>query len=573
MKRYPKYFIAPFIFFLHIACKNADPKPIDSTEPGNEAKKSLNGSFESKFNRYTRGEVFTGKELKTWTDTAWKNDRIHKQLILWTDKNIDDLSYEVENLKNGNNVISASNIKLRFGQYVIGDQVPTGCGEQTNRASVEIADALSPTSVNKINQYDPLKIWITIDIPEAIAEGKYTSKVYVKTGGTTQQTFNIDVLVVNRTLPKVADWKFHLDLWQFPFQLMKWNNVQPGSTRIEPFSDTYFKQLEPFYKLLADAGQKSITAYIKDGAFLKGETMIKWTKNTDNTWSYNYDNFDKYVETLMSWGINKQINCFSLAGWEANYIGYFDAATGNSANLNIEIGSTAYKTIWSDFLDNFKAHLKAKAWFNKTVLYLDEIRQESLGAVINTIKENDPNWKIGLAGSHISNSNENALYEYSTILGTATNTSFGADRIVTFYTSCTQLIPNNYVTPQNDPSEMTWMAWYASNNGLNGYLRWAYDYWTLSDPMNITDGGNTAGDFSLIYRSGNTYPNQALSSIRLELLREGIQDFEKINILNNGGAATPLAQHLKSFHSGSGFNASKLVNTGQSLIKKASVSP
>ncbi|SOD11572.1 DUF4091 domain-containing protein [Pedobacter xixiisoli] len=573
MKRYPKYFIAPFIFFLHIACKNADPKPIDSTEPGSEAKESLNGSFESKFNRYTRGEAFTGKELKTWTDTAWKNDRIHKQLILWTDKNIDDLSYEVENLKNGNNVISASNIKLRFGQYVIGDQVPTGCGEQTNRASVEIADALSLTPVNKINQYDPLKIWITIDVPEAIAEGKYTSKIHVKTGGTTQQTFNIDVLVVNRTLPKVADWKFHLDLWQFPFQLMKFNNAQPGNSRIEPFSDTYFKQLEPFYKLLADAGQKSITAYIKDGAFLKGETMIKWTKNTDNTWSYNYDNFDKYVETLMSWGINKQINCFSLAGWDMNYIGYFDAATGNSANLNVEIGSVAYKTIWNDFLNDFKTHLRAKAWFGKTVLYLDEIREENLAAVINTIKENDPNWKIGLAGSHVSSTNESALYEYSTILGTHSNTNFGADKTATFYTSCTQLIPNNYVTPQNNPAEMTWMAWYASNNELDGYLRWAYDYWTLSNPMNITDGGNTAGDFSLIYRSGNTYPNQPLSSIRLELLREGIQDFEKIRILNNSGAATSIIQHLKYFNSSSGANASKLVNTGQSLIKKTSAFP
>lgn len=572
MKRYQKYFIASLIFFLNIACKNADPKPTEPIEPDKEVKKSLNGSFESKFNRYTRGQTFIGNEVKAWVDTAWKNDRIHKQLILWADKNIDDLSYEVENLKNGTNLISASNIKLRFGQYVIGDQVAKGCGEQLNRASVEIADALSSNTVNRINQYDPLKIWITIDIPESTPGGKYAGKINVKTGGSTQQTFDIDILVVNRTMPKVADWKFHLDLWQFPFQLMKWNNAQAGSTNIEPFSETYFKQLEPFYKLLADAGQKSITTYIKDSAFIKGETMIKWTKKTDNTWSYNYDNFDKYVETLMTWGINKQINCFSLAGWDMNYIGYFDATTGRSANLNVEVGSTAYKTIWNDFLNDFKVHLKTKAWLNKTVLYLDEIRQESLSAVINTIKENDANWKIGLAGSHVSSINENALYEYSTILGTSSSTNFSNDRNITFYTSCTQLIPNNYVTPQNNPAEMTWMAWYVSNNGLNGYLRWAYDYWTLPDPMNITDGGNTAGDFSLIYRSGNTYPNQPLSSIRLELLREGIQDFEKINILNKNGANTSLVQHLKNFNNNSGTNASTLVGIGQSLIKKASVS-
>ena len=75
------------------------------------------------------------------------------------------------------------------------------------------------------------------------------------------------------------------------------------------------------------------------------------------------------------------------------------------------------------------------------------------------------------------------------------------------------------------------MRW---QKGFDGYLRWAYDYWTQSDPTSAQDGSNASGDFNMIYRSENTAAAVPISSIRLELLREGIQDFEKARILNNG---------------------------------------
>ena len=66
------------------------------------------------------------------------------------------------------------------------------------------------------------------------------------------------------------------------------------------------------------------------------------------------------------------------------------------------------------------------------------------------------------------------------------------------------MFPNNYVSKETSPAEMVWMSWYAAAKGLNGYLRWAFDYWLSSDPLNIQDGTNTAGDFHMIYRTDNT---------------------------------------------------------------------
>ena len=45
----------------------------------------LSGSFADKFLRLYSGQPFTGAPTATWKDTCWKGDRMHKQLILWSE--------------------------------------------------------------------------------------------------------------------------------------------------------------------------------------------------------------------------------------------------------------------------------------------------------------------------------------------------------------------------------------------------------------------------------------------------------------------------------------------------------
>jgi hypothetical protein len=98
--------------------------------------------------------------------------------------------------------------------------------------------------------------------------------------------------------------------------------------------------------------------------------------------------------------------------------------------------------------------------------------------------------------------------------------------------------------------------------GYNGFLRWAYDAWP-ADPSR--DGRHTlwpAGDCFLVYPGGN-------SSLRLEKLREGITDFEKIRILKQLATRSTdknvkklideLNVLLQSFMSEHEFNTEKIV--------------
>lgn len=550
-----------------MACSDALPTddwdvPISPEKPATSV---LTGSFESKFIRYTKGQKHAGQAMEskivtTWRDTLWLNDRGHKQLVLWTkDKKYSNLTYVVSDLTSGVHRISASNINLRFPSYVMGDAKALDCGSYENRTTTLIADALSETPVTTLTTSDPIKIWITVNTPANVTPGTYTGAIIVKSDGVTQQTFNLELLIVNRQLPAVADWNFHLDLWQFPFQLT--TLCQNNGQKIAPFSGEYFTIMQPFYQLLADAGQKTITTYIKDGAFNKGQTMVKWSKNSSDEWVFDYTDFDKYVETMMKWGIKKQISCFSLVGWNTS-VGYTDAS-GTSRILELATGSDEYQSVWTDFLDSFKVHLTEKGWFDRAVLYMDEIREEEMKRVVSFIKAHDSSWKIGLSGAHVNSEVESSLYDYSTILGYDRQST---NAISTFYTSCSQQVPNNYVTGQTSPAEMPWMAWHALAKNYNGYLRWAYDYWTKPDPINIQDGSNASGDFNMIYRSDNTLSVIPISSIRLELLREGIQDYEKVHLLNNAQLNTTALK----FTSTSGSEAVNLVRAAEELLKKIS---
>lgn len=539
-------------------------------EPG------LGVSFESKYNRYQKGQKHPGqnnawKIQESWADTVWLNDRTHTQVVVWTnDEDFDGLTYEVSDLTNGSNVIDKSHIKLRFGSYILGDAEPKDCSAPNPRPDMWIADALSDSPVTKVTVDDPIKIWMTIDTPKNAAPGTYTGLFEVKSDGETTHVLDIRLEVANRVLPDVADWQFHLDLWQFPYAL-----AGQCSPRVEMCSDEYFALMEPIYRKLADAGQKTITTYIKGGVFYSSEdTMVRWTKKNDGTWSFDYTLFDKFVEKMMSWGITRQISCFSLAGWNRN-VPYYDEASGTNTELVFvdptdtggadRIGGAVYQATWNAFLDSFKAHLGAKGWFSKAVLYMDEIPHEAMREVIRVIKEHDQSWKIGLAGSSLDADMEAQMYDYSIFL---TRQSQKSTAVKTFYTSCSHIHPNNYVTPQNNPAEMAWMGWHAAGNGYNGYLRWAYDNWRTGDPASARDTGATAGDASMVYFLNKTSnANDVVPSIRLELLREGIQDYEKIRILND----PEVNAFAASVGEATGSSAAYYVATGEALIAKASV--
>ena len=115
----------------------------------------------------------------------------------------------------------------------------------------------------------------------------------------------------------------------------------------------------------------------------------------------------------------------------------------------------------------------------------------------------------------------------------ADNQTDHPDQISTYYTSCAQPRPNSFVAANADPADVAALPWHALQRRYDGYLRWAFDHWRSSNPLDLREGAYTAGDFSLVYRSSNDKSMTVVPSIRSELLRDGIEDFEKVQVLRN----------------------------------------
>ena len=97
---------------------------------------SIAGSYDSPYNRYSKGDKHIGQnnsaKVETiWSDTVWINDRVHKQLVLWSTQNeVSNIKYNITDLRSNSNLISASNITLREVTYVLGDSRALECGDR-----------------------------------------------------------------------------------------------------------------------------------------------------------------------------------------------------------------------------------------------------------------------------------------------------------------------------------------------------------------------------------------------------------------------------------------------------------
>jgi hypothetical protein len=324
-------------------------------------------------------------------------------------------------------------------------------------------------------------------------------------------------------LPGPRDWKFRLDLWQNPWVISSYYQV-------EPWSEEFIMLLKKHMKLYAQAGGTYITTYAvyspwSDNSYRLEGTMIEWTKTSQNSWKFDYSIFDKYVQLCMEEGINRAITVYTPLPW-GNRFRYMNEKTGNYVYEIWEPASKEYRDNWFAFLTDLKAHLQEKGWFEKTYLGINENELEYTLAAIKVIRDHSADWKITYAGNWHDDLSP-LLDDYSSVIeseGYPEDMKQRADKgfTTTYYVCCTPARPNNFVF--SPPSESHYIGWYSAAYGYNGFLRWAYDAWP-ADPMR--DARHTlwpAGDCFLVYPGAN-------SSIRYEMLREGISDYEKIMIL------------------------------------------
>lgn len=496
-------------------------------------------------------------QKKAFNHSAWRGEKVFAQAVISSDTELEDVTLSVSDLSNGKSGIKSGNISVQFVSFVVSDLLDTTkygqCGQRQDKSEwgeVLVADVLDLKESMNIPAGRKQPVWMTVNVPSNAKPGKYRGKLTVSSSNAKSRSLPVELIVSDHILPPDSDWTFHLDLWQNPYSVARYENVPL-------WSDAHFEAMRPVMKMLADAGQKSVTTTIMNRPW-NGQTedafgsMVTKIRRIDGTWLYDYTIFDRWVEFMFSLGIDKQINCYSMIPWALEF-DYYDQATSSNTTIQATPGSQDYNEYWGSFIADFARHLKSKGWFEKTMIAMDERPMESMQAVLSLIRNIEPGFKISLAGNYHKPIN----YEIADFSeGFAPKKEFPESAkakrkelglTTTIYTCCAEAHPNMFVI--SDPDEAAWLGWFAQAENYDGYLRWAYNSWTL-DPLTDTRFRTwPAGDCFVVYPGGR-------GSVRFSKLTEGIQDFEKVRILRaqwqkegNEAKLAQLTEVLKPFTS------------------------
>lgn len=473
-------------------------------------------------------------QKKAFNHVAWRGEKVFAQAVVSSEEELKDVRLSVSDLRNGKSLIGAENIRLQFVSYVVSDLLDTTkygqCGSREDKSKwgeVLVADVLDINDSMTVPAGRKQPVWMTVSVPSDARPGKYSGKLTVTSSNAKARSLNVELTVANHVLPPARDWAFHLDLWQNPYSVARYENVPL-------WSEAHFEAMRPVMRMLAEAGQKSVTATIMSRPW-NGQTedafgsMVTKIRRIDGTWLYDYTIFDRWVEFMFSLGIDRQINCYSMIPWALQF-DYIDQATSSPATFQAAPGSEEYNEYWGAFIADFARHLKAKGWFEKTMIAMDERPLESMQAVLGLIRKIEPAFKISLAGNY----HEPVIYDIVDFSETFSGKqefpeSAKAKRkelglTTTFYTCCAEAHPNMFVI--SNPDEAAWLGWFAQAEGYDGYLRWAYNSWTLDPLTDARFRTWPAGDCFVVYPGGR-------GCVRFSKLVEGIQDFEKVRILRS----------------------------------------
>lgn len=519
----------------------ADPVALsdEAKEAWDDVKRGMNVAWGTPDLVYSRSEV-PQNLTDSYKATAWKGERVSAQAVLWTAKDIEGVECEISDFVADGATLPASIAEARFVRYTLADKVDKSClcGRPNGHPAILQADMLDNIEKMDVEENTTRPIWVSVAVPHDAKAGVYKATLKVSRCGLGSKKLPLEIEVIDQELAKPADWKFHLDLWQHPSAVARAEGV-------DLWSEEHYEAMRPLMQMLADAGQKVITATLNRDpwqyqCFDDYEPMIYWYRYDNDEWKYDYSRFDKWVEFMMSLGVDKQINCYGMLPWGKCTLDYQDMRSDAKDNRNRKISTTPqedkYEQVWGPFLRDFSAHLREKGWLHITNMAIDERKPEDMDVAAAMIKKYAPELGFAMADNHdsykrYSNMRDVCVGQKHSIMAQEEIASRRANGDVsTFYVCCSTLFPNAFTNSQPYESEL--LCLYAVAHDYDGMLRWAYNSWPARPEYDSRFRYWASGDTYIVYPG-------ARSSVRFERLVDGVELYEKVHTLRAKYADKP----------------------------------
>lgn len=532
--------------------------------------KGLQVSWASKDVHYAQTERPVMRAKSDTLIKAWRGERVGVEAVVYAAQKQGALQVRLTPWRKEGATIAASQGEARFINYVTTDNFQY-CGYHPNNLTpYQVADVIDLDVPQTAEEGTTHPVWCTLEVPADADAGVYSTRLEVTDAQTHKvlKRLNLKIEVNARTLPSPAEQKFHVDFWQQPYAVSRYNDVPR-------WSQAHLDALRPYLKLLARSGQKVVSAILfyepwGDQSHDKFSAMVRTTRTKNGEWQYDYTVFDQWVKLCEECGISEQINCFSMVPWDMSFR-YYDEAQGKEVDLKTTTSSAEYKALWTAFLKSFAAHLKQQGWYDKTCIAMDERGLNNMLDAYRVAQEAVPGIKMALAGTHHKELVDK-LYDYCIGFGEHfTDDELAARKArgwkSTTYTCCSNTEPNLF--SNSLPAEAAYLPVFCVANKFEGYLHWSWMNWA-DNPLTDTRFRLFApGDTYLIYPGPR-------SSVRYERFIEGVAMAEKVRILReeyaakgNNAALDALNKQVEAFAPAgipTGQTAAGMVNALQLLL-------
>lgn len=381
-------------------------------------------------------------------------------------------------------------------------------------------------------------VWVDVYIPSGTPAGKYKGTITVTRYEKVVESLGVEVEVYNFSLPEQTHLITYVNISKG--ELARFYNKPASSPEIEQLTLNYFDFL--FAHRMETWGNDPLIPELT----IKGDKVEL---------KFNDQRYDYYLNKLKTKRVILDAGPYNLVRY-----------------INAEPFSPEFNMKVKDYLTKVEAYFRKNGWRDRLIFNspIDEPNTkedyEETRRWAELVHESVPGIPFLATESPVTDNPE-----WGTLRGYVNNfcvhgNSLNSPEVkkaikeeqvkggeVTWYISCDQAFPQpNYFidAPALDPVMVPWIT---ARYHMNGILYWATNFWNQTpdpwlDPVTFISGFECSGGYvlngegSLIYPGDHTkrYTGQPdingpVSSIRLELLREGIEDYEYLWMLNEKG--------------------------------------
>ena len=478
-----------------------------------------------------------------------RNQHLSIQLAVRSAKPLPDVTAEITPLEGSSGQRIVGGVAHPVGYVVVGSHTKnTPPEERIGEAPGWFPDPLWDFPI-ALERNRTRSLWATIAVPADAAPGLYRGAFVLRAGMRALGRREFSVRVFAATVPDRRSLK-----------ITNWVNLGDKTSRqfygFPQFSIEWWTLVENVATILADHRQNVIYTPLRDliQARAEGDRLV-----------YGFANFDRWVETFQRAGVIGTIEGSHIVDRAGSYdaplvVHTLQLNDGKVEETLLPPDDPRVETFLTGFLSALHSHLELKSW---KPIYLQHILDEPHGSEPPYYARFGELVRRALPGVSTMDAMDAATMSEELkkncdiwvpqlgqfdgqmeLIGSRVRSG----REVWFYTC---LFPTQrYLNRMIDYPllKVRLLHWLNFRYGLAGYLHWGGNYWT-PEPANDTQpviDANTellpAGDAFIVYPDRER--KSVFSSIRLEAMREGIEDYELLQLLRerNPGEAERLSR-------------------------------